>query len=80
MMLNGQYTNNPVENKMKEDNIDHALELVSKIEEMLRIKQPLFEATINERGQIVIPEWVRKRYGYDPQSRVAVYQIEKVDI
>jgi len=64
---------------MIDDKTADALELISRIEEMLRIKQPLFEATINERGQIVIPEWVRKRYGYDPQSRVAVYQIEKVD-
>lgn len=64
---------------MKGDKTTDALELVSKIEEMVRIKQPLFEATVNKRGQIVIPEWVRKRYGFEPGSMAAVYQIEKVE-
>lgn len=54
---------------------DDTIELVKQVAKLVKIKDPLFVAKVNTHGQIVIPEWVRDRYGFDKDSKAAVYQI-----
>jgi hypothetical protein len=51
---------------------------IEAIEKLVQIKEPLFVATVNQRGQIVIRDDVRKRNVIVPGDKVAVYHIEKV--
>jgi len=64
------------------DHIIDAEEIIARIEaleEFVQIKEPLFVAIVNQRGQIVIPVRVRDKLGLTTDSKVGVYQIEKVD-
>jgi len=48
------------------------------LEEHVQNREPLFIATVNQRGQIVIPVRERDKLGLTTDSKVAVYSIEKV--
>jgi len=52
---------------------------IDALEAQAQIKEPLFVATANQHGQIVVPIRVRDKLGLTTDSKVAVYQIEKVD-
>lgn len=52
---------------------------IESIEKLVQIKEPLFVATVNQRGQIVIPVRVRDKLGLTTGSKVAVYHIEVVE-
>ena len=51
---------------------------IEAIEQQVHNREPLFVATVNQRGQIVIRDDVRKRNVIIPGDKVAVYHIEKV--
>ena len=51
---------------------------IKALEVLAHNREPLFVATVNQRGQIVIRDDVRKRNVIVPGDRVAVYHIEKV--
>jgi len=55
------------------------IERLKALEAQAQTKEPLFVATVNVHGQIVIPVRVRDKLGLTTDSKVAVYQIEKVD-
>lgn len=57
---------------------DELITRIEALESQARGKEPLFVATVNARGQIVIRDDVRKRNAIVPGDRVAVYHIEKV--
>lgn len=52
---------------------------IDALEKQIKTKDPLFIATVNQRGQIVIRDDVRKRNVIVPGDKVAVYHIEKVE-
>ena len=54
------------------------IERIEALEAQAQNREPLFVATVNQRGQIVIRDDVRKRNAIVPGDKVAVYQIEKV--
>lgn len=54
------------------------IERIIALEEQVQNREPLFVATVNQRGQIVIRDDVRKRNVIVPGDKVAVYHIEKV--
>jgi len=56
----------------------HIIERIEALEAQAQTKEPLFVATVNQRGQIVIPVRERDKLGLITGSRVAVYHIEKV--
>jgi len=59
-----------------------ALDIIARIEALeahAQTQEPLFVATVNGRGQIVIPVRIRDKLGLTTDSRVAVNHIEKVD-
>lgn len=63
------------------EHIIDAEEIITRIEALemqAQTKEPLFVATVNQRGQIVIPVRVRDKLGLTTDSKVAVYHIEKV--
>ena len=51
---------------------------IEALEAQAQTKEPLFVATVNVHGQIVIRDDVRKRNVIVPGDKVAVYHIEKV--
>ena len=51
---------------------------IKALEKQIQTKEPLFVAIVNQRGQIVIRDDVRKRNVIVPGDKVAVYHIEKV--
>ena len=51
---------------------------IKALEAQVNNREPLFVATVNQRGQIVIPVRVRDKLGLITNSRVAVYHLEKV--
>ena len=51
---------------------------IKALEAQVQNREPLFVATVNQRGQIVIRDDVRKRNVIVPGDKVAVYHIEKV--
>jgi len=51
---------------------------IEALEAQAQTKEPLFVATVNQRGQIVIRDDVRRRNVIVPGDKVAVYHIEKV--
>ena len=51
---------------------------IKALEVQVQNREPLFVATVNQRGQIVIRDDVRKRNVIIPGDKVAVYHIEKV--
>ena len=54
------------------------IERIRALEAQVHTREPLFVATVNQRGQIVIRDDVRKRNVIVPGDKVAVYSIEKV--
>ena len=63
------------------EHIIYAEDIIARIkalEAQVQNREPLFVATVNQRGQIVIRDDVRKRNVIVPGDRVAVYHIEKV--
>lgn len=52
---------------------------IKALEAQVQNREPLFVATVNQRGQIVIRDDVRKRNVIVPGDKVAVYHIEKVE-
>ena len=54
------------------------IDRIKALEAQAQTKEPLFVATVNQRGQIVIRDDVRKRNVIVPGDKVAVYHIEKV--
>lgn len=40
---------------------------------------PIFRATVDARGQITIPEGVRKARGIKPKDEVDVYELKRVE-
>lgn len=52
---------------------------IEAIEKLVQIKEPLFVAIVNQRGQIVVPVRIRDKLGLTTDSKVAVYQIEVVE-
>lgn len=63
------------------EHIIDAEDIISRIEELesqAHNREPLFVAVVNQRGQIVIRDDVRKRNVIVPGDKVAVYHIEKV--
>lgn len=52
------------------------IERIETIEKQIQTKEPLFVATVNVHGQIVIPVRERDKLGLTTDSRVAVYHIE----
>ena len=52
---------------------------IKALETQVQNREPLFVAVVNQRGQIVIPVRERDKLGLTTDSKVAVYQIEKVD-
>ena len=64
------------------EHITDAEDIIARIkvlEAQVQNREPLFVATVNQRGQIVIPVRVRDKLGLTTDSKVAVYQIETVD-
>ena len=57
---------------------DQIIARIRALEEQAQTREPLFVATVNQRGQIVIRDDVRKRNLIVPGDKVAVYHIEKV--
>lgn len=51
---------------------------IKALEAQVNNREPLFVATVNVHGQIVIPVRVRDKLGLTTDSKVAVYHIEKV--
>lgn len=51
---------------------------IDALEAQAHNREPLFVATVNQRGQIVIRDDVRKRNVIVPGDKVAVYHLEKV--
>ena len=63
------------------EHIIYAEDIIARIkalEAQVQNREPLFVATVNQRGQIVIRDDVRKRNIIVPGDKVAVYHIEKV--
>ena len=63
------------------EHIIDAEDIIARIEALetqAQTKEPLFVAIVNQRGQIVIRDDVRKRNVIVPGDKVAVYHIEKV--
>ena len=58
---------------------DQIIARIEALEAQARTHEPLFVATVNQRGQIVIRDDVRKRNVIVPGDRVAVYHLEKVE-
>ena len=58
--------------------VQRIIERIDALEAQVQNREPLFVATVNQRGQIVIRDDVRKRNVIVPGDRVAVYHIEKV--
>ena len=52
---------------------------IDALEAQVQNRDPLFIATVNQRGQIVIPIRERDKLGLTTDSKVAVYHIEKVE-
>lgn len=52
---------------------------IKALEAQVQNREPLFVATVNQRGQIVIPVRVRDKLGLTTDSMVAVYHIEVVE-
>ena len=52
---------------------------IDALEAQVHNREPLFIATMNTHGQIVIPVRVRDKLVLTTDSKVAVYQIEKVE-
>jgi len=52
---------------------------IKALEAQMSASDPLFVATVNQRGQIVIPVRIRDKLGLTTDSRVAVNHIEMVD-
>jgi len=63
---------------MTNESIADAAELVERISNLIHVQQPLFEAEVNDKGQIVIVKWVRERYKLNRGDKVAIYRMEKV--
>ena len=64
-----------------QEHIIDAEDIITRIEALeaqAQNREPLFVAVVNQRGQIVIRDDVRKRNVIVPGDRVAVYHIEKV--
>lgn len=55
------------------------IERIDAIEKQIKTKEPLFVATVNTHGQIVVPIRVRDKLGLTTDSKVAVYHIDKVE-
>jgi len=55
------------------------IERIEVLEAHAQTQEPLFVATVNQRGQIVVPVRIRDKLGLTTDSRVAVNHIEKVD-
>ena len=51
---------------------------IKALEAQVHTREPLFVATVNQRGQIVIRDDVRRRNAIVHGDKVAVYHIEKV--
>ena len=51
---------------------------IAALEAQAQNREPLFVAVVNQRGQIVIRDDVRKRNVIVPGDKVAVYHIERV--
>ena len=51
---------------------------IEALEAQVNNREPLFVATVNQRGQIVIRDDVRKRNVIVPGDKVAVYHLKKV--
>ncbi len=51
---------------------------IKALEKQIQTKEPLFVATVNQRGQIVVPVRIRDKLGLTTDSKVAAYHIEKV--
>lgn len=49
------------------------------LEAQVQNREPLFIATVNQHGQIVIPVRERDKLGLTTDSKVGVYRIEKVE-
>lgn len=54
------------------------IERIKALEAQAQTKEPLFVATVNVHGQIVIPVRVRDKLGLTTDSKVAISHIEKV--
>ena len=52
---------------------------IKALEEQVQTKEPQFVATVNQRGQIVVPVRIRDKLGLTTDSKVAIFHIEKVD-
>ena len=52
---------------------------IKALEAQVQNREPLFVATANQRGQIVIPVRERDKLGLTTGSKVAVYHIEVVE-
>lgn len=52
---------------------------IDALEAQAHNREPLFVATVNQRGQIVIPVRVRDKLGLTTDSKVAVHHIEVVE-
>ncbi|MCK5223145.1 AbrB/MazE/SpoVT family DNA-binding domain-containing protein [Candidatus Calescamantes bacterium] len=64
------------------EHITDAEDIIARIkvlEAQVQNREPLFVATVNQRGQIVIPVRVRDKLGLTIGSKVAVYHIEAVE-
>ena len=58
--------------------VQRIIERIDALEAQVQNREPLFVATVNQRGQIVIRDDVRKRNVIVPGDKVAVYHLEKV--
>ena len=57
---------------------DQIITRIEALEAQVQNREPLFVAVVNQRGQIVIRDDVRKRNVIVPGDKVAVYHLEKV--
>ena len=55
------------------------IERIGALEAQVQNREPLFVATVNQRGQIVIPVRERDKLGLTTGSKAAVYHIEVVE-
>lgn len=55
---------------------DQVIARIVALEAQVQNREPLFVATVNQRGQIVIPVRERDKLGLTTDSKVAVYHIE----
>ena len=58
---------------------DQVIARIEALEAQAQNREPLFVATVNQRGQIVIPVRERDKLGLTTGSKAAVYHIEVVE-